>query len=190
MTLLSDISAPFLVCMIAVGLTVLTVPIHANPLLKHFSDATQLKEKGLKQGPSIKEINRKALEQKPFDIDALDISSHSDITSIVSKSSVGLTMREAQNVLHDEIISNNPFLEILTPPLISRRRASHITIFRAGIMVSTCIAILAVDFPIFPRRFVKTETYGQSLMDIGVGAFVVSGGLVSKMTKPTTGSAS
>ncbi|TYZ61190.1 hypothetical protein PybrP1_009882 [[Pythium] brassicae (nom. inval.)] len=65
------------------------------------------------------------------------------------------------------------------------RELPFLTCFRAQIMHSTCFAILAVDFTVFPRRFAKTETFGFSVMDIGVGAFIVSSAIVSSYARQT-----
>jgi hypothetical protein len=44
------------------------------------------------------------------------------------------------------------------------RRLLFVSHYRSSLLLSTALAILAVDFHIFPRRFVKTEDYGTSLV--------------------------
>uniref|UniRef100_A0A0N4ZNF0 GPI-anchored wall transfer protein 1 n=1 Tax=Parastrongyloides trichosuri TaxID=131310 RepID=A0A0N4ZNF0_PARTI len=47
---------------------------------------------------------------------------------------------------------------------------------RTCILIPTAIAILAVDFQIFPRSWGKTEYFGYSVMDVGTsGAFMMMG---------------
>lgn len=48
-----------------------------------------------------------------------------------------------------------------------------ISTIRLWLYLLTCVSILAVDFNVFPRRFAKTETYGVSVMDLGVGFYMV-----------------
>ena len=58
--------------------------------------------------------------------------------------------------------------------------------FRSLTNVLSCISILAVDFSIFPTRFHKSEMFGGTLMDIGVGTYIGMSALVLKcITSPT-----
>jgi len=70
--------------------------------------------------------------------------------------------------------------------LSNNRRPVFLTYFRAHIFIATTLGILAVDFPAFPRRFAKAETFGYGLMDVGVGLFVVANGIVATNRSRTT----
>lgn len=58
-------------------------------------------------------------------------------------------------------------------------RLPFVSNYRATIMLLTVLCILAVDFAGFPRRWAKTEAFGTSLMDVGVGCIVFSSGMVA-----------
>lgn len=67
------------------------------------------------------------------------------------------------------------------------KEVKFITNVRAVTLFVTTIAILAVDFEIFPRRFTKNSQYGFSLMDLGVGLFIFSNGIVAnELRRPVT----
>ena len=58
-------------------------------------------------------------------------------------------------------------------------KKNFVTNARSTINLITAIAILAVDFNIFPKQFHKRYKYGYSLMDVGVGLFVFANGIVA-----------
>ena len=44
-------------------------------------------------------------------------------------------------------------------------RRNFITALRGSVMLMTCVCILAVDFPCFPREYGKTETFGTGELE-------------------------
>lgn len=65
--------------------------------------------------------------------------------------------------------------------LQSATRLPALSQLRALTMLQTVFSILAVDFPLYPRRFAKTAVSGTSLMDLGSGGAIFSVALVRRV---------
>lgn len=63
------------------------------------------------------------------------------------------------------------------------KRPKLFTLLRSTISLLTALCILAIDFESFPKKFRKSRRYGAGLMDVGIGLFVFSMGLVSPRPK-------
>ena len=65
-----------------------------------------------------------------------------------------------------------------------RKTEPSITLFRSYCSFLTIISILAIDFPsVYPERFGKSEKYGASVMDTGVGILVFGSGASFGLSK-------
>ncbi|XP_050524103.1 phosphatidylinositol-glycan biosynthesis class W protein-like [Daktulosphaira vitifoliae] len=63
------------------------------------------------------------------------------------------------------------------------KKNPYMSVYRFILNTYTVFCILAVDFNVFPRKYAKTEKYGHSIMDIGVGLYVCSNALLFKTPK-------
>ncbi|PVU90395.1 hypothetical protein BB561_004898 [Smittium simulii] len=98
---------------------------------------------------------------------------------------------DKESLLQVEINAKNGLNRLKNGSNSNVNYIEYINVYRAIMMLMTCFSILAVDFPIYPRRFRKTHDYGVSLMDIGVGCFVFASGAVGyrsfcRATNPKT----
>jgi len=80
------------------------------------------------------------------------------------------------NPLHHHVPLNLPESPTSHLPLLPHQ--PFLTVYRAQLVLLTALSILAVDFTVFPRKFAKTESWGISLMDAGVGSFVFSQAII------------
>ena len=91
-------------------------------------------------------------------------------------------------ILYHFLTSSASGVSFPNPPVFDK--FSYLTTYRSTISVSTYIAILLVDFTIFPRKYCKTETWGYGLMDLGTGSYLFSSALVSYYSRGAVGGTS
>ncbi|KAI5640636.1 GWT1 domain-containing protein [Phthorimaea operculella] len=92
-----------------------------------------------------------------------------------------LYMLRAPKQEKEKLLCKETILNSLTKKnLFPTKQIQSISCLRGLTYLITVYAILAVDFRAFRKELRKTEQYGYSLMDTGVGLFTVMSGLVHK----------
>lgn len=66
----------------------------------------------------------------------------------------------------------------------TKNRNTVIDYLRFTISAIVVIAIYAVDFRMFEKRLEKSDFFGMSLMDVGVGSFIYNGGVMGYRNSP------
>ncbi len=94
-----------------------------------------------------------------------DSSRSSSATGIISRSDSPHTIDIPPSPNPDA--SSSTLSPRLTPSSGNRLpQQRFLSVYRAHMMIMTTIAILAVDFPVFPRGFGKCEDFGTSLVSL------------------------
>lgn len=71
-------------------------------------------------------------------------------------------------------------------PALGERKPDILYLFRGGLMLYTCLCILAVDFPAFPRRYAKVGRRDAAVCPSAMHCTAGARGLELKIEPPTT----
>ena len=93
----------------------------------------------------------------------LKLITYNDGVNLLSKLE---SKRYRTNEYRNEVTKDATFVSIKT--LEQKIITLSISLYRAGVFIITSVAIIAVDFKIFPRVHAKTNEFGLSLMDLGI----------------------
>ena len=99
------------------------------------------------------------------------------VCGVLIMTKLGTTLKTTTSIRH-ALLSEYP------------SRHPYLTVTRTFVNLFTAVAILGVDFSVYPRRLAKTELYGSGLMDIGVGAFLMAHGVTSPEARESPSSPS
>ena len=96
---------------------------------------------------------------------------------ILAITSVIILIMILAHLCHPSMTTVMEKTELLSVPM---KPAPFISYFRGYTNLFTGLSIFAVDFVIYPAYFYKSRAYGTSLMDTGLGFYMISNAIVSK----------